>query len=653
MILNAARSRCLLTFVVAGASFLYATDRPNQIAANDNRSPAGELRDGVLTIHLELGEGQWHPESEEGEAFTVYAFGETSGPLQNPGPLIRVPQGTEIHAIVHNPLPVAATVHGLHERPGDGKDVLTVQPGATQAVRFKAGVAGTYYYWASTTGSTIEGRTPMESQLAGALVVDPPGAAANDRVFVIGVWYKAPAYKPGVQQFAALNGKSWPYAERLTIRLGETVHWRWVNASASEHAMHLHGFYYQLDAVGDAESHHEYSQAERPLIVTHLVESGETFDLTWLPERAGRWLFHCHMMIHMSPPAWRMAAQAMGPGGSTVSSSQPAGAMRAAAAHAEYEAPHHTAGNHDGMGGLVLGVTVLDEKENAKPATWHAERKLRLTIHQNQEGARPLYALEVRDVDAGDLAPSAPAAAPLLGSPIILTRGQPVEIEVVNRTTQPTAIHWHGIELESYYDGVPGWTGTAAQTTPPIQPGESFVARMTPPRAGTFIYHSHWHNQAQLQNGIYGPLIVVPPGQSFDASTDKIFLFSVGTFEPFGSILLINGSPQPAPLPLVVGAKYRFRLINIMPNQARARTSLRQAGVPAQWRAIAKDGADLPPVASTMKAADLPITVGETYDFEFQASTPQELTLEIMLKNLKLRATQGFVFAATPAGKAQ
>jgi FtsP/CotA-like multicopper oxidase with cupredoxin domain len=58
----------------------------------------------------------------------------------------------------------------------------------------------------------------------------------------------------------------------------------------------------------------------------------------------------------------------------------------------------------------------------------------------------------------------------LIGPPIVLTRGQPVEIEVVNRLKDPTAIHWHGIELESYFDGVPGWSGA---DTPSIAPGTS------------------------------------------------------------------------------------------------------------------------------------------------------------------------------------
>jgi FtsP/CotA-like multicopper oxidase with cupredoxin domain len=96
----------------------WAIDRPTTIATNDNRSPGGQLHDGKLELFLELGEGRWYPEGDRGPAIAVYAFGETGRPLQNPGPLIRVPRGTEIHISLRNTLPTAATVHGLHERPG-------------------------------------------------------------------------------------------------------------------------------------------------------------------------------------------------------------------------------------------------------------------------------------------------------------------------------------------------------------------------------------------------------------------------------------------------------------------------------------------------------------------------------------------------------
>jgi FtsP/CotA-like multicopper oxidase with cupredoxin domain len=622
MIWIALRRPWLLIILVAASSFLCAAEAQRAIAANDNRFPAGELRNGVLSIRLELDEGQWHPESEDGEAFTVYAFGETGRGLLNPGPLIRVPQDTGIHAMVHNALPVTATVHGLHSRPGNENDAFVLQPGATREVSFKAGAPGSYFYWATTTGSTIEQRRAIETQLAGGFIIDPPGVVAADRVFVMGVWYKGTALKPGVPQLATVNGKEWPYAERVTVQLGESVHWRWLNPSPSEHAMHLHGFYYHLDAVGDGEHYRAYGEGDRPLIVTQLVESGETFDMTWEPARAGRWLFHCHMLVHMSPPEWGTAG------------------MPAQAATNVHQ--HDEKADLTGMGGLVLGITVVDKKEGSQPAAWHAERKLQLNIKERPDGRRPLYAVELRDpAQAQDPKPAIPF---LIGPPIILTRGQAVEIEVINGTKQPTAIHWHGIELESYYDGVAGWTGTSEQTTPAIQPGESFVARMAPPRAGTFIYHTHWHDADQLENGIYGALIVLPPGQKFDPATDKTFVFGRGVFEPFGPMVLINGRPQAPALQLATRTRYRFRLINIQPSQGRTRASLRRGGAPVRWRIIAKDGVDLPPAAATMQTAELGITVGETYDFEYEATTAENLALEVLLPRLNVRATQGLVF---------
>ncbi len=632
MISSSVRPWRLLTIVVVASSFLCAANHLPAIVANDNRSPAGELRDGVFTISLELGEGQWHPESEEGEVLTVYAIGERGRSLQNPGPLIRVPQGTEIHVTLHNTLPVTATVHGLHERPGNEKDAFVVQPGATQEVRFKVGEPGVYYYWASTTDSTLKERMPMETQLCGAFIVDPPGVATADRVFVIGVWYKEVPFRPGSSpQVATINGKSWPYAERFTFQVGETVRWRWLNPSVSHHAMHLHGFYYHLNGIGDAERYKSYDDAERPLIVTRFIETGQTFDMTWVPERAGRWLFHCHMLKHMSPPEWGKLVEKPEQGAVTASA---------------HEHPYPAGTQHAGMGGLVLGITVGGGNESAKPAVWHAERKLQLTVDERTGGAHPHYALQLRDLAQPPSSSPERAAPQLIGPPIVLTRDQPVEIEVVNRSKQPTAIHWHGIELESYYDGVAGWTGTAQQTTPAINPGESFLVRMAPPRAGTFIYHTHWHDQDQLENGIYGPLIVLPTDQKFDPASDKTFLFSLGVFEPFGPLLLINGHPQPAPLRLVTGRKYRFRLINISPDNVAMRASLRKAGTPVQWRIIAKDGADLPPGAATAQTAEFGITVGETYDFEYEASTSQELALEVYLPDPKLRVTQGLVFLA-------
>src|SRR5437660_1351776 len=87
-------------------------------------------------------------------------------------------------------------------------------------------------------------------------------------------------------------------------------------------------------------------------------------------------------------------------------------------------------------------------------------------------------------------------------------------------------------------------------------------------RAGTFIYHTHWHDFLQLTGRLYGPLIVLRPGQTFDPETDKAVMIGLGAAHDTKSPLLPNGSAQPEPLRLKTGVKYRLRFINITPNNA-------------------------------------------------------------------------------------
>ena len=44
---------------------------------------------------------------------------------------------------------------------------------------------------------------------------------------------------------------------------------------------------------------------------------------------------------------------------------------------------------------------------------------------------------------------------------------------------------------------------------------------------GTFIYHTHWHEDLQLSGGLYGPLIVLEPGERYDPGTDHIVIIGL------------------------------------------------------------------------------------------------------------------------------
>ncbi len=581
-----------------------------EIVANTNRFPAGRLHNGVLTIGLEVGTGIWYPEERDGPGLQVQAFAEVGQPPQIPGPMIRVPEGTEIQVTVQNRIAgETLVIHGLHTRPGNPDETVQVHAGETREIRFQIGKRGTYYYWATTTGVRLKERGGVDSQLTGALIVDPPGHRLPDRVFIMG-WWSNPADTSG-NLFAegrnaiVINGRSWPYTERLTYRLGDSIHWRWINASFGNHPMHLHGSYYRVESTGDGERDDVFTDKDRRLVVTELMPPGSTMSLTWKPEQPGNWLFHCHVLPHISPNL-RLRPE------------------RPRSFRASHKASEHAM---DDMAGLVLGIHILPSGAAPKPKQQAVQpRKLRLVaqLQPARYGKEPGFAFALHQ-GAGEAERD---SARVPGPPIVLTKGQPVEITVINELPEPTSVHWHGIELESYYDGIAGWSGTPGHIAPLILPGASFVAKFRPPRAGTFIYHTHVDDIRQLSSGLYGAIIVVEPGQSFDPMKDKIMLLSVkGPSD--NTPILLNGSPEPGPIELRAGVKYRFRFINVTPNDPLLTVSLLSCLSPVDWRAVAKDGADLTPSRATWQPAGQIVSVGETYDFEFNPTFTADLRFEI------------------------
>src|SRR5437868_175716 len=116
---------------------------PDEILANQNRTPAGKLENGTLTIHLELRSGAWRPEAEDGPKLFVQAIGEADKPAQIPAPLLRMPAGTTVHVTVANKLKMKAKVYGLNTRPGDPKAAVELAAGENREWSFAAGAPGT------------------------------------------------------------------------------------------------------------------------------------------------------------------------------------------------------------------------------------------------------------------------------------------------------------------------------------------------------------------------------------------------------------------------------------------------------------------------------------------------------------------------------
>jgi manganese oxidase len=592
------------------------------IATSDNRHPAGRLEHGVLTVHLEARNGTWYPEGTKGMGLRVAAWAEEGKLLQNPGPLIRVPAGTEIRATVRNALPDRAmTVYGFGDRQAAPPDSFRLASGEAREVRFRAPAPGTYYYGATTGAQPFLLRRRDDSQLNGAIVVHAPGAPATDRVFLISWWLHdvdSTTGEPPERGTMVINGRSWPHTERLRMSVGDTVHWRWINVTAAPHPMHLHGFYFRVDAKSDGVRDTLYAPAERRLAVTERLASGQTMALTWAPERPGNWLFHCHFARHISHHA------------------RPGESLPESGDHTHHAPPSAQQGQHS-MAGLVLGIHVDPGRGVRHARSVREPRRLRLLVRSTvgPNGEPPAYAYALQD---GATEPP-PDTMPLPGPALILEKGQPVAITVVNRAHEPTAVHWHGIELESFPDGVPNWSGERRRRLlqwafpppllRPIPPGDSLTVRFTPPRAGTFMYHSHFNEMQQIGGGLYGPIIVMEPGKRFDPQTDRVLLLSRAGSEVRSPVLL-NGRAD-ATIDLRVGATYRLRFVNIFANGG-VLVALLDGDVPARWRPLAKDGADLPPAQATVRPARFGIAAGEIYDFEFTPPAPGDLALRLDLR---------------------
>ena len=265
------------------------------------------------------------------------------------------------------------------------------------------------------------------------------------------------------------------------------------------------------------------------------------------------------------------------------------------------------------MSGLVMGITIVAHDGTIvghKLPT--IKRQLQLVIAKDRSNPNK-YTYSI--LESGH----APETRGGPGPTLVLTRNQPVAIHITNQLDEATSVHWHGIELESYYDGVPGWGGDGLKVTPMIAPGGSFDAVFAPPRAGTFMYHTHMNDLSQLSSGLYGALIVVPEGTTFHPETDKVLVLSRNGKRKDGELLL-NGSTTPDSIDLRAGVRYRLRFIDILANNSIVINAV-QGGKPVEWIPLAKDGANLGSVQSVATPASFTIAPGETYDFTF---TPEK-----------------------------
>ena len=115
------------------------------------------------------------------------------------------------------------------------------------------------------------------------------------------------------------------------------------------------------------------------------------------------------------------------------------------------------------------------------------------------------------------------------GPTIEVVEGDRVRIFVTNRLPERTSIHWHGQRLPNGMDGVAGLT------QPAIPAGKTFVYEFVAKRPGTFMYHPHADEMAQLAMGMMGFWVTHPKARHpliDDVQRDFCFLLGAYDVEP-------------------------------------------------------------------------------------------------------------------------
>ena len=184
-----------------------------------------------------------------------------------------------------------------------------------------------------------------------------------------------------------------------------------------------------------------------------------------------------------------------------------------------------------------------------------------------------------------------------LPGPLLRWReGDTVHLRVANALDDHTSIHWHGILLPANMDGVPGLSFSG------IHPGQAYDYRFTVRQNGTYWYHSH--SGFQEQQGVYGPLVIVPrEPEPFQYDREHV-------------VMLTDWTDQ--------DAERVFRTLKKKPDYY----NLRQRTLGTFFKDVRRNG--LGPTLSErrmwgqmrMNAADLADVTGSTYTYLMNGQTP-------------------------------
>nr|WP_081756700.1 multicopper oxidase family protein [Gorillibacterium massiliense] len=404
-----------------------------------------------------------------------------------PGPQIRVKQGDTVKVNLKNELPVPVSIH-WHGYPVpnnmDGIPGVTqnaVKPGETYTYEFKATVPGTYWYH-----SHQDSVNQVDRGLYGTLVVEGPNDDKVDRDYtlVLDEWVSNGTGMSGMDMSSdmsgmdhsqmnmdssasnhsnapmehdmnmydvfTINGKSGSLIEPLTVKEGDKVRLRLINAGYLPHRIHLHGHEFKVVAT-------DGQPINNPGILKDSIVSigpGERYDLEFTANNPGQWLIEDH------------------------SASPFASGMRAVIA---YEGSSASADISNAMEELpVVDLAIYGQTgQNTFNLNQKFDHEYTMELNTTTKNDATLYTINGKSSPETD--------------PLHVKKGDTVKVRLKNKSPDVDhPMHLHGHFFQVLSKNGKSFTGSPVmKDTLNIKPGEEYIVAFKADNPGNWMFHCH------------------------------------------------------------------------------------------------------------------------------------------------------------------
>lgn len=412
-----------------------------------------------------------------------------------PGPQIRVKLGDEVEITLKNELDEPTTIH-WHGLPVpnnmDGIPGVTmnaVQPGKSFTYKFKATVPGTYWYH-----SHQEGVVQVDKGLYGSFIVEDPKEKKADRDYTIvldewmedgemdhssvnmstmdmgsmdhsnmgsmnhskmnmgstgtGRMMSDAEMMPMMYTIFTANGKSGSSIEPLTVKEGETVRIRLINAGFLSHPLYLQGHEFKIISSDGQPINNP------PLVSGQLlnIAPGERYDIEFVADNPGVWL---------------LGEQSKNPGASTLT------------IPIVYEGAK---GNYtpDNEQRPVINMTQYGEAAKAQ-FSLNDKFDLEYTMDLNTATADGHFIYTINGKTFPDT------------DPIKVKEGDLIKVKLINNSPEdlhPMHLHGHFFQVLSK-NGQPISGSPLIKDTLNILPGEEYEIAFKADNTGNWMFHCH------------------------------------------------------------------------------------------------------------------------------------------------------------------